>query len=122
MFASTSDVSEVPAAEIVTRDAKEYTLASGETISIAQIETVGSGVLERHDELAKAIAEVRDRNDYALAALMVTDILSKGTVLITSGDDSAVVRAFGERDDDGLISMPGVMSRKKQVAPILLGA
>ena len=122
MFASTSDVSEMPAAEIVSRDAKEYTLASGETISIAQIETVGSGVLERHDELAKAIAEVRERNGYALAALMVTDILSKGTVLITSGDDSAVVRAFGEGDDDGLISMPGVMSRKKQVAPVLLGA
>ena len=122
MFASTSDVSEMPAAEIVSRDAKEYTLASGETISIAQIETVGSGVLERHDELAKAIAEVRERNGYALAALMVTDILSKGTVLITSGDDSAIVRAFGEGDDDGLISMPGVMSRKKQVAPVLLGA
>ena len=122
MFASTSDVSEMPAAEIVSRDAKEYTLASGETISIAQIETVGSGVLERHDELAEAIAEVRERNGYALAALMVTDILAKGTVLITSGDDSAVVRAFGEGDDDGLISMPGVMSRKKQVAPVLLGA
>ena len=122
MFDATSDVSEVPADEIVGRDAKEYTLPSGELISIAQIETVGRRVLERREELVAAIAEVRERNDYALAALMVTDILAKGTVLITSGDDSAVVRAFGERDDDGLISMPGVMSRKKQVAPILLGA
>ena len=122
MFASTSDVSEVPAAEIVTRDAKEYTLASGEPISIAQIETVGSGVLERHDELAKAIAEVRERNGYSLAALMVTDILAQGTMTIAVGDDSALVRAFGGRDENGLIAMPGVMSRKKQVAPILLGA
>ena len=31
MFDSTSDVSEVPAHEIVTRDAKEYQLPSGET-------------------------------------------------------------------------------------------
>ena len=90
MFASTSDVSELPAHEIVTRDAKEYTLASGETISIAQIETVGGGVLERRDELAEAIAEVRDRNGYALAALMVTDILTSGTMLVTAGDDAAV--------------------------------
>jgi manganese-dependent inorganic pyrophosphatase len=122
MFASTSDVSEVPADEIVARDAKEYTLPSGETISIAQIETVGSGVLERRDELAEAMTDVRVRNGYALAALMVTDILAHGTMTIAVGDDSALVRAFGERDDHGLIPMPGVMSRKKQVAPILLGS
>ncbi|HEU4802461.1 MAG TPA: putative manganese-dependent inorganic diphosphatase [Solirubrobacterales bacterium] len=122
MFASTSDVSEVPAGEIVARDAKEYTLPSGETISIAQIETVGTGVLERHDELAEAMTEVRERNGYALAALMVTDILAQGTMTIAVGDDSALTRAFGERDEHGLIPMPGVMSRKKQVAPILLGS
>ena len=122
MFDSTSDVSEVPAHEIVTRDAKEYQLPSGETISIAQIETVGTRVLERRDELVKAIADVRDRNDYTLAALMVTDIVEQRTMLVTAGDDSVVARAFGNSNDDGLFELPGVMSRKKQVAPVLLGA
>ena len=122
MFASTSDVSELSAHEIVTRDAKEYSLASGETASIAQIETVGGGVLDRRGELAAAIDEVRKRNGYALAALMVTDILTRGTMLIASGEDAALIRAFGERNEEGLIPMPGVMSRKKQVAPVLLGA
>ncbi len=122
MFDSTSDVSEVSAREIVSRDAKEYTLPSGELISIAQIETVGTRVLERRAELAGAIAEVRDRNDYALAALMVTDILEQRTMLVTAGDDSVVSRAFGEPGEDGLFELPGVMSRKKQVAPVLLGA
>jgi manganese-dependent inorganic pyrophosphatase len=122
MFDSTSDVSEVSAREIVSRDAKEYTLASGELISIAQIETVGTRVLERRAELSEAIAEVRERNDYALAALMVTDILEQRTMLVTAGDDSVVTRAFGEAGDDGLFELPGVMSRKKQVAPVLLGA
>jgi len=122
MFGSTSDVSEVPADEIVARDAKDYTLPSGETISIAQIETVGTRVLERHDELAAAIAEARERNGHALAALMVTDILGQGTTLIASGDDSPVRRAFGDPDGAGLFQLPGVMSRKKQVAPVLLGA
>ena len=76
-------------------------------ISIAQIETVGTRVLERRDELAGAIAEVRERNDYALAALMVTDILEQRTMLVTAGDDSVVSRAFGEPDDDGLFELPG---------------
>jgi manganese-dependent inorganic pyrophosphatase len=122
MFDSTSDVSEVPAGEIVSRDAKEYTLPSGELVSIAQIETVGTGVLERRGELAEAIAAVRERNGYALAALMVTDIHQQRTMLVTAGDDSAVCRAFGDPDEDGLFELPGVMSRKKQVAPVLLGA
>ena len=41
MFEATSDVSEVDAEEIVTRDAKEYAVGDGQTICIAQIETVG---------------------------------------------------------------------------------
>jgi manganese-dependent inorganic pyrophosphatase len=122
MFDSTSDVSDVPANEIVTRDAKEYTLASGDTISIAQIETVGSRVLERRAELVEAIGDVRERSGHALAALMVTDILAHETILITAGDEAVVRRAFGEPDDDDLFHLPGVMSRKKQVAPVLLGA
>ncbi|MFN8151095.1 MAG: putative manganese-dependent inorganic diphosphatase [Solirubrobacterales bacterium] len=122
MFEETSDVSAIPAGEIVTRDAKEYQLPSGESISIAQIEVVGMPVLERRQELLDAIEDVRERNDYAIAALMVTDILARGTELIACGDVNALERAFKSRAEDGVISLPGVMSRKKQVAPALLGA
>lgn len=122
MFGETSDVSDVSPDEIVTRDAKEYQLPSGETISIAQIETVGKVVLERRDELIGALETVRERNEYPLAVLMVTDILDRGTELLFCGDAAAVERAFGERNGDGAISLPDVMSRKKQVAPKLLGA
>jgi manganese-dependent inorganic pyrophosphatase len=52
----------------------------------------------------------------------VTDILSKGTRLYSSGDHGALERAFGDRTRDGVVELPGVMSRKKQVAPKLLGA
>jgi manganese-dependent inorganic pyrophosphatase len=122
MFEQTSDVSDVSAAEIVSRDAKEYALASGETISIAQIEVVGKPVLKRKAELLDAIGDVLERNDYAIAALMVTDILEQGTELLACGDVAALERAFGARAVDNVISLPGVMSRKKQVAPALLGA
>ena len=52
---------------------------------------------------------------------MVTDILSKGSRLYASGDAGALQRAFGGIDG-GVVELPGVMSRKKQVAPKLLGA
>ena len=53
---------------------------------------------------------------------MVTDILSKGTDLLVCGEMGPVERTFGRPATDGVIELPGVMSRKKQVAPKLLGA
>jgi manganese-dependent inorganic pyrophosphatase len=122
MFETTSDVSEVPAGDIVSRDAKEYEIAGGRTICIAQIETVGKALLDRKDELLEAMGAVQSEKGYLFFALMVTDILSKGTELLVAGDRGPVERTLGEPALDGVISLPGVMSRKKQVAPKLLAA
>jgi manganese-dependent inorganic pyrophosphatase len=122
MFEATADVSEVGAQEIISRDAKRYELRSGQTISIAQIEVVGKGLLEREQELLDAMKRAREDEDLALYALMVTDVLSKGTDLLVAGDTQAVARAFDKPANDGVIELPGVMSRKKEVAPTLLQA
>jgi manganese-dependent inorganic pyrophosphatase len=122
MFQSTSDVSEVDAEVIATRDAKEYPVGESQTIVIAQIETVGDGVLGRRDELLEELGRLRAAGGHALYALMITDILAKGTKLLVAGDAAPVERVFGRPVEDGAIDLPGVMSRKKQVAPKLLAA
>jgi manganese-dependent inorganic pyrophosphatase len=122
MFEQTSDVSRVDADDIVRRDAKEYEVSEGRRICIAQIETVGLGILGRRDELLEALQRQRDAKDYLLYALMVTDILEQHTKMLIAGEDTAVERAFGQELEDGAIDLPGVMSRKKQVAPKLLSA
>ncbi len=122
MFESTSDVSEVDAEAIVTRDAKEYTVGEGQSLVIAQIETVGDSVLERRDELLDELATLREARGHVLYALMVTDIMAKGTKMLVAGDHAPVERGFGQPVVDGAIDLPGVMSRKKQVAPKLLSA
>ena len=116
MFESTSDVSHVSAEEIVSRDAKEYDVEGGQ-VCIAQIETVGDTLLERKDELVKAMEAAIERRGYRLFALMITDIVGKGTELLAAGDKAPLERAFDQQMDDGVMSLPGVMSRKKQVAP-----
>src|SRR5205807_3478387 len=55
MFEATSDVSELTAEQIVSRDAKQYQVSSGNTICIAQIEVVGDALLDRKDELLEAM-------------------------------------------------------------------
>ena len=53
---------------------------------------------------------------------MVTDILAKNTKMLVAGDPVPLERAFGHDVEDGALDLPGVMSRKKQVAPKILGA
>jgi manganese-dependent inorganic pyrophosphatase len=122
MFESTSDVSEVDAEAIVTRDAKEYAVGDGQSLVIAQIETVGDAVLDRRDELLEELSSLREARGHLLYALMVTDIMAKGTKMLVAGDAAPLERVFGEPVVDGAIDLPGVMSRKKQVAPKLLAA
>jgi len=119
MFEATADISDLPAEEVVTRDAKHYEVGNG-TICIAQIETVGPGVLSRKDELKQAMDTVRERRDYITFALMITDIIEKGTQLLVSGEEARVEKALGASNGTGVIDLPGVMSRKKQLAPRLL--
>jgi manganese-dependent inorganic pyrophosphatase len=120
MFEETADITDVPADQVVDRDAKHYETGNGGTICIAQIETVGSGVLARRDELLEAMRAIRERRGYVTFALMITDIVEKGTQLLVCGEETRVERALGEPNGNGLIDLPGVMSRKKQLAPRLL--
>jgi manganese-dependent inorganic pyrophosphatase len=120
MFEATADVSEVSAEEIVSRDAKYYQVQSGHTICIAQIEVVGTGLLERKPELLEAMQKARENRGLQLYALMVTDVLTKGTKLLVAGETALVARSFGTTAQDSVVELPGVMSRKKQVAPKLL--
>ena len=86
MFESTSDVSQVSAAEIVARDAKHYQVRGGQEICIAQVEVVGDALRDRYDELLEALRQARENKGLHLYALMVTDVLSKSSSLLVAGD------------------------------------
>jgi manganese-dependent inorganic pyrophosphatase len=121
MFESGSDVADERAEALIARDLKEYEVGQV-TLSIAQVETVGQALAHRTAELLEALRTAHERSAHALSALMVTDILDRGTQLLVAGDTGIVERAFGHVVDGGTVPLPGVMSRKKQVAPVLLGA
>lgn len=122
MFEASSDVSGLTAEQIVNRDAKEYGTSTGDKLVIAQVETVGKQLLERKDELLEELEKLRADNEYLFAALMVTDIIEGGTELLCAGASSPIEQAFDTKAKDGVIDLPGVMSRKKQVAPKLLSS
>jgi len=70
----------------------------------------------------EAMRRARENRELQMYALMVTDVLTKGTELLVAGDAAGVARTFGAEAHDSQIDLPGVMSRKKEVAPKLLAA
>ncbi len=122
MFEAGSDVSNVGAADLLDRDLKAYELASGQSICIGQVETVGDALLARAGELRDAAVARVAHDGHRLVALMVTDVSTGGTQLVVAGDVALAERAFGVPAVDGILALPGVMSRKKQVAPPLMKA
>jgi manganese-dependent inorganic pyrophosphatase len=78
--------------------------------------------MERKAELLEAMRKTRQNREFHIYALMVTDILSKSTELLVAGDAGLVARIFEVQAEDSVVFLPGVMSRKKEVAPRLMAA
>lgn len=112
----------IPVKELVEADSKEFQLGD-HVILIAQHETVDlMGVMKREDEIRAHMAQIRETRGYEFALLLVTDIMAAGSMFIVEGNPRVVNRTFGiDCKETGGVWMPGILSRKKQVAPCILG-
>ncbi|HZK44538.1 MAG TPA: putative manganese-dependent inorganic diphosphatase [Syntrophomonadaceae bacterium] len=120
MFDNSSLLDKQSDLELVSQDLKEYT-SQGTTFAISQIETVDIyRITERKKGLKETMESICKRNGYAFMCLMVTDIIEEGTQLIVSGEKRLLVKeAFTSSKSGEAIFLKGVMSRKKQVVPVL---
>ena len=115
------DAASPPTVETITgADAKVYEVGE-KTVLIAQFETVTlSSILEQEAVLlAHLERKVADQgHDFAL--LLITDVVAEGSQLLLAGNPRIVERAFDISFAEGSVWMPGILSRKKQVAPRIL--
>ncbi|MCI6972659.1 MAG: inorganic pyrophosphatase, partial [Clostridiales bacterium] len=58
-------------------------------------------------------------NEFDMVILMLTDVLLEGSHLVYLGNDDAIQQAFNVEPKDGCVFLPKVMSRKKQIIPML---
>ena len=54
-----------------------------------------------------------------MVLLMITDVLQEGSYLLYVGSDDVIQQAFSVTPKDNQVFLPGVMSRKKQIIPML---
>jgi manganese-dependent inorganic pyrophosphatase len=120
LFRARMTRAEFSAVELVGTDLKEYRTGD-HVIAVGQIETVdASGLISHADELRRHMEELRVTRGWDLLMLMVTDVVREGSEIVAVGKTRLVERALGVELGSGTVWMPGVLSRKKQIAPLLL--
>ena len=107
------------AEELFRTDYKEFHI-SGQNLAVSQITCADSQqLLDRSDEFLTYMRRLQKKNDFDLVMLMITDVLREGTWLLYVGSDETIQQAFTVKARDNRVFLPGVMSRKKQIIPML---
>ncbi len=108
-----------PAEELLFTDFKEFHIA-GHDFGISQITCVDSQRhLQRKEEFLQLMEKTRQERGYIMMLLILTDVLLEGSKLLYCGDEDLFNHAFHTELKDSEAFLPGVMSRKKQVVPLL---
>ncbi len=110
-------------AELLNMDMKVFEI-DGTKIGVAQVNTVNEAeVLERKEKLLAEIDNIIAKEGLKFFMLAITNILTNDSAALISGDGNDVVeKAFGEKVDSNLVTLKGVVSRKKQIIPPLTKA
>ena len=105
--------------DLLFADYKEFHIA-GYNLAVAQVTCVDSPkMLERKEEFLELMRQNVSRKELSMMILMLTDVLLEGTQLVYLGDDEIIQQAFGVTPKGNTVFLPQIMSRKKQVIPML---
>ncbi len=119
LMSAASRVNARPADELVRMDMKEYE-EQGAAFTVSQVETDNpEALVGRKAEILAELASARKAGKRLFSALMVTDVTELTSILFVDGDKSFTgVLAFPKLED-GIYVLKDIVSRKKQLMPLL---
>lgn len=123
MLKAGADLSQKTIEELISLDAKEFAMGDYR-VEIAQVNTVDANdVLNRKAEVEAAIANTVAAKNLDLFVFAITNILTNDSEAIVVGPKPELFeQAFNVTLQNGLATLPGVVSRKKQIVPFLTEA
>ena len=121
LFEAKSDVSAFSDAQLLRMDSKEYAIA-GKEFRVSVLETTAPKlILDRKDSLMAAMQDVAAEDGADQVLLFVVDILNEEATLLVPNDlvKTLAEKSFGATVTGDIVVLPGIMSRKKQIIPVL---
>lgn len=120
MLKAGTDLSDFTPAELINIDSKPFA-TNGVKYQVAQVNTASiEDVLKGKTEIENAMEDFIKENNEDLFVLLITDILENNSQIIVVGNRKDIAeKAFEVKLEDNMAFLPGVVSRKKQVVPVI---
>ncbi|MFJ7698225.1 manganese-dependent inorganic pyrophosphatase [Lysinibacillus fusiformis] len=123
MLKAGADLSDKSLEDLLSLDAKEFQFGEYKSV-VAQVNAVDiNDVLNRQEELEILLNKNVAENGLDLFFFVVTDILNNDSTAVAIGQVAqASAKGFGAELINNRVVLPGVVSRKKQIVPVLTEA
>jgi len=124
MLKAGADLGGKTIADLISMDAKEFTLEGGLKIEIAQVNAVDiEEVMQQQLELENAIDTVIVEKELGLFLFVVTDIINNDSIVLARGLEAGrASAAFNVSLTNSTAKLEGIVSRKMQIVPVLTEA
>lgn len=118
-----ADLSNKTLEDLISLDSKEFE-AGDHRFEVAQVNAIDvEEVMVRQKELEVLMADTISTKGLDLFVFAVTDILNNNSVAIVLGERAGIIEgAFKSSVVDNRVLLPGVVSRKKQIVPVITEA
>ena len=121
MFAAKSDLGDMPVENLVRLDYKVFDF-SGKKFGIGVMETTSPEYgIKRMPEIVEKLNEIKQKDNLYATFLSIVDILNEQNTTIFPTDIEAEIlkRVFNAQIEGNIAHLGKVISRKKQIAPVL---
>lgn len=120
MLKAGTDLSDYTTEELINIDSKEFN-TNGVKYQVSQINTACiEDVLKNKEEIEQTINNFIQSNNIDMYVFMITDILENNSQIIVLGEKSEIAeKAFNIKLENNMAFLPGVVSRKKQIVPVI---
>ncbi|MBP6911873.1 MAG: manganese-dependent inorganic pyrophosphatase [Candidatus Pacebacteria bacterium] len=121
MFLAKSDITDFTDNELIKLDSKVFNI-KGKQIRISVVETTNpDSVLARREGIVSAMETTVNEEGIEMVLMFVIDILKENALLFTHENDAKKIakESFGIETTGNVTVLPGIVSRKKQIIPLL---
>ena len=107
--------------QVLYKDYKNYVI-KGRSVGLGQVITTDiKEVLDEKEDYISLLNTVSEKNNYLFVCLFITDILDNGTYVLYSDRAKNILEdAFNIKDMEEGHFLKGIVSRKKQILPVLI--
>lgn len=120
MLKAGTDLSSFSIDEILNLDAKKVDI-KGKNVIVNQVNTASiPDVMEMKEKLEAGMNEIIEKEDLDLFLLLITDIVNSNSQAIVLGKEAGLIeKSYGVKLENNTALLKGIVSRKKQVIPVL---